>query len=93
MTGATPTGSVQFKDGAANLGSPVALSGGVATLSTSALTQGTHSITAIYSGDSGNATSTWCANSQPSSRCWRMNAAMNVSRSAYTNHAAAQVAW
>ena len=58
VTGASPTGSVQFKDGAGNLGSPVALSGGVATLSTSALTQGTHSITAVYSGDAGNATST-----------------------------------
>ncbi len=58
VTGASPTGSVQFKDGAGNLGSPVALSGGVAMLSTSALTQGTHSITAVYSGDAGNATST-----------------------------------
>ena len=58
VTGTSPTGSVQFKDGAGNLGSPVALSGGVAILSTSALTQGTHSITAVYSGDPGNATST-----------------------------------
>ena len=58
VTGASPTGSVQFKDGAANLGSPVTLSGGVAILSTSVLAQGTHPITAAYSGDAGNATST-----------------------------------
>ena len=48
----TPTGSVQFKDNGANLGSPVALNGsGVATLTTSALTLGNHTITADYSGD------------------------------------------
>ena len=58
VTGAAPTGTVQFKDGAGNLGSAVALSGGVATLTTSALTQGAHSITAVYSGDPANATST-----------------------------------
>jgi hypothetical protein len=58
VSGTSPTGSVQFKDGAGNLGSPVTLSAGVATLSTSALTQGTHSITAVYGGDAGNATST-----------------------------------
>jgi len=58
VTGASPTGTVQFKDGAGNLGSPVTLSGGVATLTTSALTQGSHPITAVYSGDANNATST-----------------------------------
>ena len=58
VTGATPTGTVQFKDGAANLGSPAALSGGVATLATSALTAGLHVITAVYGGDVNNATST-----------------------------------
>ena len=58
VTGASPTGTVQFKDGAANLGSAVALSGNVATLTTSALTQGSHAITAVYGGDANNATST-----------------------------------
>jgi Bacterial Ig-like domain (group 3)/IPTL-CTERM motif len=58
VTGSTPTGTVQFKDGAANLGSPVALSGGVATLATSALMQGSHLITAVYGGDANNVTST-----------------------------------
>ncbi len=48
----TPTGTVQFKDNGTNLGSAVALNGsGVAQFSTSALTTGTHTITADYSGD------------------------------------------
>jgi hypothetical protein len=47
-----PTGTVQFKDNGVNLGAPVALNGtGVATLTTSALTAGTHTITADYSGN------------------------------------------
>jgi hypothetical protein len=53
-----PTGTVQFKDGVANLGSAVALSGNVATLTTSALAQGSHAMTAVYGGDADNATST-----------------------------------
>jgi hypothetical protein len=48
----TPTGTVTFTDDqGADLGGPVAMSGGVATLKTSALLEGTHSITAQYSGD------------------------------------------
>ncbi len=47
-----PTGIVQFNVDGALLGSPVALDGnGVATLSTSALTAGSHLIIAEYSGD------------------------------------------
>ena len=46
----TPTGTVTFFDGATNLGTGT-LSAGVATLTTSALTQATHSITAVYAGD------------------------------------------
>ena len=56
--GASATGNVQFKDGATNLGSPVALSGTSAALTTSALSAGTHAITATYSGDSTNGSST-----------------------------------
>jgi len=58
VTGASPTGTIQFKDGAGNLGAPVTMTGAVATLTTSALTQGTHPITAVYSGDANNLTST-----------------------------------
>ena len=49
--GATPTGSVQFKDGAVNLGTPQALVAGAASVATSALSVASHSITADYSGD------------------------------------------
>jgi Subtilase family/Bacterial Ig-like domain (group 3)/Bacterial cadherin-like domain/Bacterial Ig domain len=47
----TPTGTVQFKDGATSLGSPVSLVGGSASFSTAALSVASHSITAVYSGD------------------------------------------
>jgi uncharacterized delta-60 repeat protein/CSLREA domain-containing protein len=53
-----PTGSVQFKSGGANLGAPAALgAGGVATLTTSALSAGTHAVTAEYGGDANFAAS------------------------------------
>jgi hypothetical protein len=43
---------VQFKDGGVNLGAPVAINAsGAAALTTSALTAGTHSITAEFSGN------------------------------------------
>jgi hypothetical protein len=58
VTGSSPTGTVQFKDGGTNLGAPIALAGGSAALSTTALTSASHSITAVYSGDSSNMTST-----------------------------------
>jgi large repetitive protein len=47
------TGSVQFLDGASVIGTG-ALSGGVASLSTSALVVGSHTLTAVYSGDALN---------------------------------------
>ena len=47
----TPAGSVQFKDGGSNLGSPQPMTAGVAQLTTSSLSSGTHTITAEYSGD------------------------------------------
>jgi len=53
----TPIGTVQFFDGATSLGSGT-LAGGVATLPTSSLSVGSHSITARYGGDSSNAAST-----------------------------------
>jgi hypothetical protein len=47
-----PTGTVQFTDNGTSMGAPVALDGsGLATLTTSSLTAGTHAITANYSGD------------------------------------------
>jgi hypothetical protein len=49
--GATPTGTVTFKDAGTTLGS-APVTAGVATYTTSSLTVGTHSITALYNGDS-----------------------------------------
>jgi subtilisin-like proprotein convertase family protein len=49
----TPTGNVQFTIAGSPAGSPVALSGGVATYSTSALSHGSHTVSATYLG-SGN---------------------------------------
>ncbi len=49
--GGTLTGSVTFKDGATVIGGG-ALFSGVATFVTTALSAGSHAITAIYSGDS-----------------------------------------
>jgi Bacterial Ig-like domain (group 3) len=46
----TPTGSVTFMDGGTELGS-AELNAGIADLATLALTLGTHSITAVYAGD------------------------------------------
>ena len=47
----TPTGTVTFYDGTTQLG-PGTVAAGIATYTTSALTDGIHSITAVYSGDS-----------------------------------------
>jgi len=63
VSGAAPTGTVQFFDGATSLGSG-SLSGSVAALATSSLTAGTHSITANYGGNASNAPSTSPALSQ-----------------------------
>jgi hypothetical protein len=47
----TPTGSVEFFNGSTDLGSATLNNSGVATLSTTSLTQGSDSITATYQGD------------------------------------------
>ena len=67
VTGNSPGGTIQFMDGRTGhgktklgspLGPPVTLNGGVAQLTTSALTLGTHKISAVYSGDASNEPST-----------------------------------
>ncbi|MGW4477598.1 Ig-like domain-containing protein [Rhodococcus triatomae] len=58
VTPADATGTVQFKDGATDLGGPVTVTTGVATYSHTFTTPGVHAITAVYSGDSGFAPST-----------------------------------
>jgi hypothetical protein len=57
VTGLNPTGTVQFFDSATLIGSGT-LSSGQATLTTSALSPGARSITAVYGGDSNNNGST-----------------------------------
>jgi hypothetical protein len=54
----TPTGTVTFKDGAAVIGTGALNGAGVATFSTSALSVGSHSITATYNGDTFDLAST-----------------------------------
>ena len=58
ITGNTPTGTVNFVDGAVPLCANVAVAGGQAVCTSTALVAGTHVVTAVYSGDSNNATST-----------------------------------
>ena len=48
VTPATAVGAIQFTDGGANLGSPVALASGAATFATSSLAVGSHSFTAKF---------------------------------------------
>jgi len=55
-TGAT--GTVQFLDGATALGTATLGSNGIAYITTSSLAQGTHSITAVYSGDANDTSAT-----------------------------------
>jgi hypothetical protein len=55
---AVPTGSVTFFDGTTSLGSGTLNASGVATFSISSLAVGSHSITASYGGDTGDAAST-----------------------------------
>jgi hypothetical protein len=48
----TPTGTVTFKEGTTVLGADATLSGGSATFTTASLSVGSHTITAVYNGDS-----------------------------------------
>ena len=54
----TPTGTVNFLDGSTQIGTGTLDSTGVATFGDSALAVGTHSITAVYAGDTNFITST-----------------------------------
>jgi hypothetical protein len=60
----TPTGTVTFKDGSTALGTGTLNASGQATLATSTLAAGSHSITAVYGGDSNFAGSTSSALTQ-----------------------------
>jgi hypothetical protein len=61
VAGASPSGSVQFRDSSSPLGGPVALVSGVSQLVQGGLTPGVHQITAAYSGDAANLPATSAA--------------------------------
>jgi hypothetical protein len=63
ISGHGPTGMVTFYDGSSTLGN-ADLSNGVGRLTTDSLKAGTHAITAVYSGDTRNASSTSAALAQ-----------------------------
>lgn len=52
------TGTIQFQANGTNIGGPVAIAGNTAQVTTSTLPAGTHSITAVYSGDANYASTT-----------------------------------
>lgn len=62
-TSAAPTGSVNFMDGSVLLGT-ASISSGTASLTTTALTAGTHTISAMYNGDANYVTVTSSAQAQ-----------------------------
>ncbi|HZV06696.1 MAG TPA: Ig-like domain repeat protein [Gemmataceae bacterium] len=62
----TPSGTVTFEDGSTTLGTGT-LSGGVATFTTSSLTVGSHTITAVYSGDANDLASSGTVTQQVNS--------------------------
>ncbi len=55
---AAPTGTVTFMDGSSALGNAAINTAGVATFVVNGLAQGTHTLTAVYSGDTVNGPST-----------------------------------
>ena len=64
VNGGTPTGTVTFFVNGTTVGSPVALVGKLASLTTGAIGAGSHSVTARYSGDAGHTPSTSSALTQ-----------------------------
>ena len=63
VTGSTPTGIVRFRIDGNPFGAPITLASGSATSNVmSTLTQGTHAVTATYSGDTNNSGSTGTLN-------------------------------
>ncbi|HLI77368.1 MAG TPA: Ig-like domain repeat protein, partial [Acidobacteriaceae bacterium] len=56
--GPAPTGTVHFLDGQTDLGSGTLTANGTASVAVSTLAPGSHTLTAVYSGDTDSATST-----------------------------------
>ena len=79
-TSGTPTGSIQFTDGTTVLGTAT-VANGVATITVTFSTTGTHSLTAAYGGDSSfvgsTGTATETVNPKPSASAVSLNASPN----------------
>ncbi len=58
QTAGIPTGTVSFMDGSSTVGTAPLNASGVASLTTATLAVGSHSLTAVYSGDSNSGVST-----------------------------------
>ena len=58
LGGTNPSGTMTFKDGSNNLCANLAMNNGGATCTTNSLAAGSHSLTAVYSGDGNNSGST-----------------------------------
>lgn len=58
VSGTSPTGSINFKDGGSSLCGNVVMAAGKASCVTSSLAPGSHSVSAAYSGDPNNGAST-----------------------------------
>jgi hypothetical protein len=84
ISNSSATGTVDFFDGSTRIAQGVALSGGVATFTTSTLSAGPHSITASYNGDNNFTTSTSSAISQ--SVIATSNTALSSSASGAVNY-------
>ncbi len=81
--GGIPTGAIQFLDGTNPLGLATLSPAGIATLTTSALSLGNHSITASYAGDSNDSPATSPALSevvQPTSIAVSLTSSANPSK-------------
>ena len=63
-TGSNITGSVSFEDGGAAIGSVTLGANGTATLTTNSLSLGTHTLTAVYAGDTNHSASSSAAVSE-----------------------------
>jgi hypothetical protein len=73
------TGTVQFKDGATDIGGPVAVTAGVASYTHTFTVAGAHDITAVYSGDTGFATSTSAAHTVTVSDPTKLSTSITIS--------------
>jgi hypothetical protein len=76
-----PTGTINFEDGSTTLGTSTLNGSGLATITTSSLSLGLQSMTAVYGGDSANAPSTSSPLSQDVQEQTQVQLASNINPS------------